>query len=262
MTRPLLLAYHGLLEVPRHLDPHNLMLAPEVFVSQVTGLRRRGYAFVTVAEFARRLAAGEGLEATCALSFDDGSVDNHTVLPGLLERLDLHATIFACPGLLGADHPFLHPEAAVRLVTAEELRELSSLPRVEIGSHTVSHTRLDDARPDDAEREMRRSKAMLEGLLGVEVESFAYPGCGYSPHCPAAAERAGYTSAVTCGNRGGLAPFELRRETVNPLDGRLLFALKARGAYFRARRSPPGRLARAVLRRRRHGEPLTERPQR
>lgn len=257
---PVILAYHGLAEVPREHDPHNLMLPPSRFVAQVESLRRRGYEFVKMADIAGRLHAGTDLSGVCALTFDDGSVDNHDVLPALLERLGVPATLFVCPGLFGEPHPFLPRESGVRLVTLEEARALAALPMVEIGSHTVRHTVLDDADADSAYREMAESKRLLENMLETSVPSFAYPDCGYSRFCPPAAERAGYTSAVTCAGRGGLRPFELSRESPNPLDTGLLFALKSRGLFQPLYRSAPGRLARAAMRRRRHGRRVPGRP--
>jgi peptidoglycan/xylan/chitin deacetylase (PgdA/CDA1 family) len=250
-VRPLVLAYHGLARVPRALDPTGLMLPPEHFRHQVSRLRSRGYAFVTQAEFARRLAAGTpgGL---CSLTFDDGSQDNLTVLLPLLRELGLAATVFVCPGLLGQPNPFLPAETGLRLMDRDELLELARDPLVEIGSHTIRHAVLAAASAEQAYREMAKSKQAVEELVGAEAPSFAYPDCAYSPHCPAAAERAGHTSAVTCGDRGRLVPFELHRESPDPMDGRLAFEFKMRGLYYRVRGSPPARLVRAATRPVRH----------
>ena len=83
--------------------------------------------------------------------------------------------------------------------------------------------------------------------------SFAYPGCGYSPACPAAAERAGYTSAVTCGALGGLTPYELQRVSPNPVEGKLVYELRLRGLFHPARNTAPARVARRALRGLRYG---------
>ena len=156
------------------------------------------------------------------------------------------------PGLLGRPYPFLPAEAGLRLMDRDELVELAGDPLIEIGSHTVEHTVLADATAEEAYAEMAASKQAVEELVGVEASSFAYPDCAYSPHCPAAAERAGHTSAVTCGDRGALTPFELYRESPDPMDGRLAFELKTRGLYYRMRSSPPARLVRAATRPLRH----------
>ncbi|MFY9579547.1 MAG: polysaccharide deacetylase family protein [Gaiellaceae bacterium] len=254
MSRPpLVLAYHGIGDVPRTLDPHNLFVPAERFVDQISRLRRRGYSFITLAEFAGTLANPERLRGACALTFDDGSVDNAVVLPDLLSSLEAPATVFVCPGLLGEPHPFLDPEAGIRLMTREEVAHLAGLPQVEIGSHTNRHTNLATAGGDDAYRELASSKQAVEEIVGRRVEAVAYPFCAYSPACPSAARRAGYAVAVTCAGRGSLNPYELRRESLDSLDGRLTFALKSRRWWDPLRRSPPGRVARRIARPTRHG---------
>lgn len=242
-----MLAYHGVGTLPHGLDPHGMQMPPERLRRHVEILRRRGYRCVAQAELARLLAAGRA-QGACSLTFDDGLADNLTTLLPILEELELPATVYACPGLLGEPYPFAAPEAGLRFLTEEELRRLAAHPLVEIGSHTRHHTALDDATAEAAEEEMRASRTDLERLVDAEVLSFAYPNCGYSPACPEAARRAGYTSAVTCGARGGLTPFELERVSPNPVEGRLTFELRLRGLFYRVRDVPPARLARRALR--------------
>jgi peptidoglycan/xylan/chitin deacetylase (PgdA/CDA1 family) len=254
MKPALVLAYHGLGSYSRPLDPHNLMVAPERFSRQMGTLKRRGYRFVALAELARRLSEGRAPDAgTCAVTFDDATVDNLEVLAPLLAAQGVPATIFACPGLLGQSH-FAMPDAAgVRLMDAEELRELASSALVEIGSHTNEHVDLSHASAEEAYREMASSKAALEELLQTPVHAFAYPKCGYSPECPQAARKAGYSVAVTCGGLGGWRPFELARESIDSLDRKVGFALKSRRLFLPLRESAPGRLARMAVRPLRHG---------
>jgi peptidoglycan/xylan/chitin deacetylase (PgdA/CDA1 family) len=249
---PVILAYHGIADVhPRH-DPVRLFVGPARLRRQIERMRSRGYRFLAMADLAAALAAGEDLDATCAVTFDDGTEDHLTTLAPMLAELGVPGTVYVCPGLFGDAYPWCDPAAGVRLMTAEEVVELSSHPLVEIGSHTVHHTVLADHSAEDAYREMATCKERLEQLLGVPVPSFCYPRCLFSPACPDAARRAGHTSAVTCGRRGSWDPFQLRREVVHTPDGRVTFELKARGVYQDVRRAPPARLARWATRRWRH----------
>jgi peptidoglycan/xylan/chitin deacetylase (PgdA/CDA1 family) len=243
--RPLVLAYHGLGDRPRRLDPSGILVPVHSFRAHVARLRSRGYEFVSQSEFARRLHDGEPPGGTVSLTFDDGSEDNVRILPELLRELRVPATVYACPGLLGRPIPWL---AGARFMTEDELRRFASSRGVEIGSHTSHHTVLADATAEEAEREMQTSKLALETLLDLPVRSFSYPKCRYSDACPAAAERAGYTSAVTCGGLGGLTPYELARESPAPGDGPLTFELKSRGSFWAVRELGPVRVARWATR--------------
>ncbi len=243
---PLVLAYHALGSHDAALDPHNLMVEPARFREQMRILARRGYRFVALREFARRLSAAESLAGICALTFDDGTLDNLQVLAPILAELSLPATVFVCPGLLGDPHFAMPAQSGVRLMDAGELRELARSPLIEIGSHTDRHRNLSRASAEDATAEMARSKQALEDLLRQPIVAFAYPECGYSPACPDAARGAGYEVAVTCGGRGGLERFALARESVDSLDRRLSFELKSRRLFWPLRRSRLGRLARVA----------------
>jgi peptidoglycan/xylan/chitin deacetylase (PgdA/CDA1 family) len=252
MRPPLVLVYHGLGHYPRELDPSNLMLDPDRFRAQIRTIRRRGYRFIALSEFVAHLDRGKPPDALCALTFDDGTVDNLEVVAPLLAELDVPATMFVCPGLLGAGHFAMPAAAGVRLMDGDQLRELARSPFVEIGSHTNTHADLSIASAEDAYREMVSSKLALEALLEHPVHSFAYPKCAYSPSCPAAARRAGYDVAVTCAGRGGWRRFELARESIDSLDRRISFALKSRGLFLPLRDSRAGRLLRRVARPLRH----------
>jgi peptidoglycan/xylan/chitin deacetylase (PgdA/CDA1 family) len=252
LRRRVILGYHGIAEVdPRH-DPVRLFVSPDDFRRQVQRLQRRGYEFLTMAEFARRLTAGDELDSTCALTFDDGTEDHLTELAPILADLRVPGTVYVCPGLFGTPYPWCDPAAGVRMMTEDEVLELARQPLVEIGSHTINHTELDTATAEEAFSEMTESKQRLEDLLSIEVPSFCYPRCHYSPACPDAAARAGYASAVTCGPRGSWDPFELKRESMHTPDGAITFAFKSRGLYYGARDLPPFRLARWATRGYRH----------
>jgi glycosyltransferase involved in cell wall biosynthesis/peptidoglycan/xylan/chitin deacetylase (PgdA/CDA1 family) len=243
---PLVFAYHAIGEVPPELDPDRLAVPADELRGAIEVLLGRGYEFVTADEFARRLHAGESLKRVCALTFDDGSADNATVLPEILASFGVPATLFVCPGLLGHPHPWIAAEAGVRLMNREELDSVAKLDFIEIGSHTSTHADLGDATYEQALDEMVAAKRELEEMLDRPVPSFAFPYGHYSAACPAAAEAAGYTSAATCGLPGGWTPYELRRELMGPGDFPFRFELKARGLYRPIVTSPPMRLRRRL----------------
>jgi peptidoglycan/xylan/chitin deacetylase (PgdA/CDA1 family) len=247
------LAYHGVGRYARALDPRHLMLHPERLRRQIETLRHRGYRFIPLLDFPALLAEEDRPpDGVCALTFDDGTVDQLEVIAPLLTELKLPATYFICPGLLGEPH-FAFPAAArVRMMTREELRRLAALPLTEIGSHTSRHADLSRASQAEAYHEMVESKEALEDMLQRSIQSFAYPRCLYSDACPEAARKAGYSVAVTCIGLGGWRRFELAREAIDSLDGRIGFALKSRQLFWPLRESTVGRVARASVRPVRH----------
>lgn len=236
-----MLAYHSVNRVAREHDPRSLVVSPSRFRLQVESLLARGYDFVKVTDFAERLRTSGPPAGVCAVTFDDGSADS--LLIDILRDLDVPGTLFICPGLLGQPHPWLRRESGVRLMSADDVREVARLPLVEIGSHTNTHADLSAATEDEAYRELSSSRQALEDLLNLRVTSLAYPFCHYSAACPRAAQRAGYTCAVTCEGRGGWLPFELRREAIAAWDGRPSFALKSRGGAYLVHRSHVGQWA-------------------
>jgi peptidoglycan/xylan/chitin deacetylase (PgdA/CDA1 family) len=243
---PVIVNYHGIGEVEPQRDPLLLYVPPVRLRRRVRRLLARGYEFVTMADFARRMRDERRMRGICALTFDDGTQDHATVLPGLLRSLGVPGTVYVCPDLLGEVY---WATAGVRIMTRDELLALGRDASIEIGSHTNEHTELHEADEETAYAEMCSSKRALEGMLDREVTSFAYPNCHYSKACPVAAERAGYASAATCGPRGSWSPFELRREAP---DGPLTFPLKSRALYYRLRDLPPGRLVSWATRPYRH----------
>jgi peptidoglycan/xylan/chitin deacetylase (PgdA/CDA1 family) len=247
MRPPLILAYHAVGEVAAEHDPERLVVPVGELTAGVRSILARGYEFVTAAEFVSRMTAGSSMDGIASLTFDDGSEDNATVLPGVLADLGVPATLYVCPGQLGVQHPWLDASTGVRLMTRDQLIETSRLDFIEIGSHTIRHADLAEVDDEQAYREMAESKRVLEEIIGRPVTSFAYPYGHYSPACPAAAQRAGYTSAATCGLRGGWRPYELQRELIGRGDWRLRFELKARGLFRPLVDSPPMRLRRRVL---------------
>lgn len=62
-----------------------------------------------------------------------------------------------------------------RAMTDRELMELADGDWIEVGSHSVTHSSLADLPLSEQEKEIERSKAHLEALLGRPVAAFSYP---------------------------------------------------------------------------------------
>ncbi|MEQ8659908.1 MAG: polysaccharide deacetylase family protein [Gammaproteobacteria bacterium] len=133
------------------------------------------------------------------------------------------------------------PDGVDFMLDADDLRALAAAG-MEIGSHTVNHamlTGLDDA---EAQRELSRSRALLEGALDAPVTHLAYPNgpgdpVNFDARVAALAAAAGYRSAVTS-RRGAFTrdadPYALPRHAANHAYGTAEFAFKLEEQRFSA----------------------------
>jgi peptidoglycan/xylan/chitin deacetylase (PgdA/CDA1 family) len=112
-----------------------------------------------------------------------------------------------------------------RAMTCDELCKLASSELVQIGAHTVSHAFLAAQPLDVQHKEIQRSKAALETMLGTGVSSFSYPfgyRAAYTPATIGILKDANFSCA--CSNFGGLVyddtdRFQLPRFLVRDWDG-------------------------------------------
>jgi peptidoglycan/xylan/chitin deacetylase (PgdA/CDA1 family) len=120
----------------------------------------------------------------------------------------------------------LHTLLAGTMVTWEQVRELHGAGWT-IGAHTVTHSNVALAPPDDAEREILGSRDALAAAIGVPIHHFCYPNTGgqhryFSSEVASMLRRHGFRSATTS-RPGALRPdadrFELPRLGVSPRLG-------------------------------------------
>jgi peptidoglycan/xylan/chitin deacetylase (PgdA/CDA1 family) len=148
-----------------------------------------------------------------ALTFDDGYADFlHNAL-GILRARGLAASVFITTAFAsGDDSLYLH---------REEIVALSRDPRIEIGSHGVTHRRLTECNDLDLRNELRDSRDRLEEWIGRPVRTLAYPHGAVDARVRDAAEAAGYEAACTSRfgvNGGGTDPLLLRRNEIVAAD--------------------------------------------
>lgn len=62
-----------------------------------------------------------------------------------------------------------------RTVNAEQLKKLANSPSIEIGSHSVTHTKLSILSPERQRQEIRESRNQLESIIQKPVRIFSYP---------------------------------------------------------------------------------------
>ena len=109
-----------------------------------------------------------------------------------------------------------------RPLSFEEVVDLEG-ELVEIGAHTVTHPALSTLPAAWQQKEIRESKARLQGILGRRVDSFAYPHGDMSAEAEGIVREAGFACACSCisdvvGRSTNL--FRLPRVEVQDWDGK------------------------------------------
>lgn len=228
-ARPVVLAYHGVGAVTDADDPRRLLTSTEHLAAHVKLLRRRGYRFVPAGELAGN---GPPPPRTAALTFDDGWGNWLTDALPVLRELDVRATFFVCPGLLGGRHPDL-AGAAGALLDEHGVRALHEAG-MEVGSHTLTHRDLRGLEGSELESELRGSKLAVEALTGEPCRVLAYPYGFYDERVVRAAGEAGYELAFGW-LPGPWRPLEAPRFPAPPRHGSRRLALKLLGLRRRGR---------------------------
>ena len=172
-----------------------------------------------------------------AVTFDDGF---HSVavnaLPELGQR-SIPATMFIVSGCLGRSPAWLSEEylgnLAETTVTPEQLRALPS-PLVTLGSHTVSHPRLDRIPLGEARKEIEDSRQQLEALGCGTITLFSFPHGAFNSDLVRVCREAGYGRVFTTEPVFAFSEpqeFVTGRVSANLTDWSLEFWLKLLGGY-------------------------------
>lgn len=222
--RPLVLCYHAVSRTWTHI----LSVPPERFERQLRLVLALRYRAVPAASLLR---GGRVLHVT----FDDAFRSVLAALP-TLERLQIPATIFACPGFADSGGPLAVAELEdeVRSRPAElETMDWDTLHAVaergvEIGSHTWSHAHLPELSDADLARELRESRERLESELARRCRFLAYPYGEHDQRVREAARASGYELAFALPGRSRpVDPFALPRVGIWGQDGLARTAVKA-----------------------------------
>jgi peptidoglycan/xylan/chitin deacetylase (PgdA/CDA1 family) len=239
---PLILAYHGVSDVPAHRDPEGLFISPRQLRGQIRRLKRWGYEFVTFGALAADIRPG-----CVALTFDDGLLDNLEQLAPIVRDEGAAATTFVTTGWMGKAHPSV-PYA--RNMTADEVRELHRCG-IEIGAHTVTHPDMRTLSFEQSREEVRASREELAEITGAPVDVFAYPFGFADAQAIEATGAAGIRAACRVAAEGSWdEPLNLPRQDTNTKSALGLW-LKRDDRYERVMRHAPAKLVRRMGKERR-----------
>ena len=159
-------------------------------------------------------------------TYHKNRINHYTNSNGQTLNMKLRSTGFAEKGelirLLDKLCPFRksnqHQDYWLQM-TPCQIRQLSASPYVTIGSHGYYHNDLAGIPISDAAKEMAQSKYYLEGIIGKEVKSIAFPYGSYNHGVADAAKACGYTQllATDFDNPNDSSDVSMReRLTINP----------------------------------------------
>ena len=203
---------------------------PHEFKRQMEFLAEFGYQVLDLGDLVSAVVSKKPLtNRSVVLTFDDGFDETHAETCAILKKHNYPATFFLISGLIGkyADWMLNRP----RLMNWDDARSLVR-DGFAIGSHALTHCRLDHLSTDDAREEIFRSKRVLEDGLGVAVRSFAYPFGSWNGTLRNLVIQSGYDGACTtqCGFNGDASDiFALRRIDI---DGQYSLSMFERSLAF------------------------------
>lgn len=218
-----ILGYHSL--DPKKF-PGKLALPPEIFKKQMNILKKRNFCVVGLEECAQGGWYESLWGRKAAITFDDGYLDNyHCAFPVLCE-LGFAAAFFVTPSLIGQEG----------FMTWPMLREMVSMPGIEIGSHALQHKPLADIPEKEAWESLVISKKMLEDALGKEIKGVSYPSGSFNEKVVEMAKAAGYRYGCAASHvhdrKWEGHPFLLRRIKISSSSrSELAFRLRLSGFY-------------------------------
>jgi peptidoglycan/xylan/chitin deacetylase (PgdA/CDA1 family) len=163
-----------------------------------------------------------------SITFDDGDADTFTSAAPVLQEYNCPAVVFVCSSLIGT----VWQERSVKrtMLSVEQLKALSSMPNIEIGSHGHLHVPMTMRTSAELVQDLDRSKKMLEDLIGRKVRYLSYPyGC-HNESVMSIVESAGYLAAFGCLDVLGGA-YARRRIGVGRQDTLFRLRLKSVRAY-------------------------------
>jgi peptidoglycan/xylan/chitin deacetylase (PgdA/CDA1 family) len=230
LPRVLMYHYFG---TPSGPDPERLFVDERMFAAQLDHLSAMGWRALNLDEYLAALDGAPTPKRSYLLTVDDGHESVGRLAAPLLAERGIPSVLFVCPRLLGDRARWTRSYQNERLSPAGDLRGLPALG-MELGVHSWDHTRMMDLDDAALERQVLRSRAVLEAATGVSARAFAYPYGTHNLAARAAVAAAGYDVAFAVAREHGR--FAVDRIFVKSTDSLLAFRCKLSGGYRLASR--------------------------
>ena len=229
-----------------------MSMEPELFARHCTWLRRRRSVVPLDVALAWIDRNGRLPRGMTALTFDDGFGSVHSEVLPQLRRTGLPATVFLVAETLTergravdwVDRPPAYPLATLTLDQVLEMRA----DGVDFQSHSWAHRDLTTLTYDECRDDLRRSRELLENLLGAAVTQLAYPRGRHNATVRRAAREAGYSVAFALPeSREEAGALAVPRVGIHRGNGTAALRIKSTRPYLSVRTSSGYAPARHLL---------------
>jgi peptidoglycan/xylan/chitin deacetylase (PgdA/CDA1 family) len=165
--------------------PSVISYPPRLFETLIEMLHANGFRTARLTDAAGFVNRGEPFpDKTFVLTFDDGYGSVYTEVFPVLRKYGMTATVFLTVGDPDKPGPGgrMPPLNGSDMLDWDEVSEMKA-GGFDFGAHTLTHPDLTGLGTVEAEREIVRSKEIIEQKLGAPVRSFAYPYGKYDGRC-------------------------------------------------------------------------------
>lgn len=218
-TIPILM-YHQIDAPPPKGSPmRGLVVAPHTFWWHMASLWLLGYRGLSMTQLEPYLR-GELQGKVFGITFDDGYENNLRCALPILKRFGFSSTCYVVAGAVGQHNSWDAAQgiAQVPLMDSAQLQRWVDGGQ-EIGSHTLTHTKLNTLTAQQQQQEIAQSKRVLEAMVKQThgVRHFCYPYGLFDATSVAAVQDAAYATATTTA-RGRVAVGAPLHTPLRPLE--------------------------------------------
>ena len=222
-----------------HVNPHEgdmVTVTPATFEQQMKYLNEAGYKTLTLDELLSYIKGDMVLQQKAvAVTFDDGWLDNYIYAFPILQKYNIHASIFIVTDIIerasrdGGKPPAVVPthreskllmqqgEGHLVFLNWDIAREMAQSGLVDFYSHAKTHASCDFLSEPELSEELQTSKRVIEERLKKSCPFLCWPFGRYTTFAITVAKKVGYRATFTT-NHGivtaGSDPFAIRRIVV------------------------------------------------